>query len=154
VAAKLKWPNDLMFAGRKLGGILCETEPAASTSSERAVAVGLGVNLSVASFPPDVRGISLHEIAPPPTALALLHDWVARFGDRVLTLERDGLRPLLDDWRRHAVGLGEPVRAVGPSGEVAGVAVDIGDDGALLISTPSGIERVIAADVHIASEPA
>jgi BirA family transcriptional regulator, biotin operon repressor / biotin---[acetyl-CoA-carboxylase] ligase len=150
VAAQLKWPNDIVLAGRKLGGILCEVEPRASTPVEQAVAVGLGVNLNEAGVPPAMGAISVSEVSSAPTPGELLRAWVEQLGRRLLTLEAQGLPALLETWRLRAAGLGERVRAVGQGEVVAGVATGIDDDGALLITTPSGVRRVIAADVHIA----
>lgn len=149
VVARLKWPNDVMVDAKKLAGILAEAEPRASSPESCAVAVGTGVNLRVAEFPPGVTGVSLHELTPPPPALELLDAWVQALGSRLEALGRSGVAALVDDWRRNAAGLGEHVRAVGANGEISGVAMDIAADGALLIKTATGVTRVIAADVHL-----
>ena len=68
VAAGLKWPNDVLVDGRKLAGILCEVEPAASKGELVAVALGIGVNLTVSGFPEGPEAVSLHTlVARPPT---------------------------------------------------------------------------------------
>ena len=67
----LKWPNDLLFAGRKLGGILCETS--AQGSSAHAIVVGVGLN--VANRPElcdENRAISLAEIEQLPAATSAI----------------------------------------------------------------------------------
>jgi len=150
--AQLKWPNDVVVGSRKLAGILCEVEPAASDRDRAAVAVGIGVNLSVASFPPGVNGISAHELGAAIGPAALLDAWVSAFAPRLATLEREGIRGLRDDWHSRAAGLHHTVRAVGPGGTIVGVAEGVDDDGALLIRGDSGTARVLAADVHIIAE--
>jgi BirA family biotin operon repressor/biotin-[acetyl-CoA-carboxylase] ligase len=56
--ARLKWPNDIMVRGRKLGGILCERDDL--PDGRLAIIVGIGVNVEVpeAAFPPELRGIA------------------------------------------------------------------------------------------------
>jgi BirA family biotin operon repressor/biotin-[acetyl-CoA-carboxylase] ligase len=149
VAAGLKWPNDVLVDGRKLAGILCEVEPAGA-DEDVAVALGLGVNLRVERFAGGIEAVSLHTlVANPPAAEELLMAWGAALGTRIAMLERGGISALLTDWRGVAVGLGGPVTVHGPSGIVAGVAVDVGDDGALLVEASGRTHRFLAGDVHL-----
>jgi len=151
IEARRKWPNDVLVGGRKLAGILCEVEPAAASGGEVAVAVGVGVNLRVGTFPPGADGISAHEVAAPPDPLELLHAWLVALTPRLLALGRAGIPGLRDEWRAKAAGLGDELLASGRSFEIRGVAEGIADDGALMIRTHTGVVRVLAADVHIAS---
>ncbi len=149
VAAGLKWPNDVLVDGRKLAGILSEVEPAGA-AGDIAVALGLGVNLRVERFPNGIEAVSLHSlVASPPAAEQLLMGWGAALGSRIAVLEQGGITALLTDWRRVAVGLGGPVTVHAPSGVVAGVALDVGDDGALLVEASGRTHRFLAGDVHL-----
>jgi len=56
VAATLKWVNDILVRGRKIGGVLTETIMAAP--QERYLLVGIGLNINVTSFPGELRGRS------------------------------------------------------------------------------------------------
>ena len=150
VAAGLKWPNDVLVDRRKLAGILCEVEPSRSGHQAVVVAVGLGVNLRVDRFPDGLRAVSLHTlIATPPAAEELLLAWGDAMRVRVATLESGGIAAILDDWRRCAVGLGEPVTLHGQEGLVEGVALDVGEDGALLVEASGHVLRFLAGDVHL-----
>ena len=150
VAAGLKWPNDVLVDGRKLAGILCEVESAAGEDHRVAVAVGLGVNLRVEPFADGVQGVSLHTlVASPPGAEELLMAWSAALSNRIAMLEQGGFGALLTDWRRHAVGLGGPVSVQSASGIIRGVAVDVADDGALLVEASGHTHRFLAGDVHL-----
>ena len=64
-------------------------------------------------------------------------------------LERGGIGAILGDWRRCAVGLGEAVSVAGPAGVIDGVAIDVGDDGALLVEASGQTHRFLAGDVHL-----
>jgi BirA family biotin operon repressor/biotin-[acetyl-CoA-carboxylase] ligase len=150
VRAGLKWPNDVLVDGRKLAGILSEVEPTASTGGRIAIALGIGVNLRVGQFPEGLHAVSLHTIAgTAPDAVVLLRVWGNALGVRIAALERGGVAALLGDWRRHAVGLGAPVTVDGPSGMLRGVAVDVAEDGALLVDAAGSVHRVLAGDVHL-----
>ncbi|MEO8088784.1 MAG: biotin--[acetyl-CoA-carboxylase] ligase [Gemmatimonadales bacterium] len=130
---QLKWPNDLMLEGRKVGGVLCE----ARWQGDSLAWVAVGVGMNVRNRIPDELGLvamSLHELAPGIT--------VEEVGDAVLAALRaldlgpGRLSPSeLDrfarrDWLRGHTIL-EPA-----AGRVTGV----GEDGALLVRTASGSE--------------
>ncbi len=150
VTARLKWPNDLMVDGRKLAGILCEVEPGQSSRDEVAIALGLGVNLRVDRFPDGFEAVSLHTLVEQtPAAENLLVRWSDAFADRIATLERGGIGAILGDWRRRAVGLGGPVSIAVPAGVINGVAVDVGEDGALVVEASGQTHRFLAGDVHL-----
>ncbi len=150
VAAGLKWPNDVLVDRRKLAGILSEVEPAASDGSRVAIALGLGVNLHVDRFPGGFEAVSLHTlVAKPPPAAELLVAFGVALGRRIAALERGGIGALLADWRRSAVGLGERVTVQGANRTIDGVAVDVGDDGALLVDASGQMHRFLAGDVHL-----
>jgi BirA family biotin operon repressor/biotin-[acetyl-CoA-carboxylase] ligase len=155
IAAGLKWPNDVLVDRSKLAGILCEVEPRTSTPDRVAIVLGIGVNLRVDRFPDGVAAVSLHTlVADPPDAEALMDAWGKALGIRIATLERGGIGALLDDWRRCAVGLGAPVTVNGPAGSVQGVALDVAEDGALLVEVSGTIHRFLAGDVHLGAQPA
>ncbi len=144
----LKWPNDVLVGDGKLAGILVELVPAAGPQT--AAVVGLGLNLTVPGFPAGIAGVSLHRLIPtPPDGDAVLDAWLVALDGCCATLEDGGLPALLPRWRRVAVGLGRAVTVATPGGEVTGVALDIADDGALLVETPSGVQRVVAGDVSV-----
>jgi BirA family biotin operon repressor/biotin-[acetyl-CoA-carboxylase] ligase len=150
VTAGLKWPNDVLIDGRKLAGILSEVEPMTSAAGRVAIALGIGVNLTVNTFPDGIEAISLHTlVATPPPAGELLAAWAQALGVRITNLESGGIGALLDDWRRCAVGLGGPVTVHAVGGTTDGVAIDVGDDGALLVESSGRTHRFLAGDVHL-----
>jgi BirA family transcriptional regulator, biotin operon repressor / biotin---[acetyl-CoA-carboxylase] ligase len=150
VRAQLKWPNDVIAGGGKLAGILAEVEPLGGEAATIAVALGLGLNLTVAEFPDGVAGVSLHRLTPTRVDRdVLLQSWLSALAGRMRVLSERGIAGLLDDWRSHAAGLGEPVTATGQQGLITGIAEDIDDTGALLVRTGVGIVRVVAGDVHL-----
>jgi BirA family biotin operon repressor/biotin-[acetyl-CoA-carboxylase] ligase len=118
------------------------------------VVIGIGVNLSVPSFPPDVAGVSLHELTgDPPSAAALLTALLPELSDRLDRLARGGVPGLRTEWMSHAAGIGAAVTATSMTGTVTGIAEGVDNDGALLLRTGDGLVRVLAGDVHIGLRP-
>lgn len=155
----LSWPNDLLVrdpaAGwRKAAGILVE-------ASGEAVVVGVGVNI-------DWRGVerdALGDIGPAGSLAEacgrhvdrwrLLAGWCGLVGHRLADAAAEPAR-LLDDYRRRCRTLDAAVRAQLPDGMVlVGRAVDIADDGALVLDAGDARHTLRAADVaHLDDEDA
>lgn len=148
---QLKWPNDVMTPGepRKLAGILAE---GSSTGSQlEFVVIGIGVNLSLASVPADLRGIasSLEQelgraVDRQPLAEALLHE----LDDVVRRLRAGDHDVMLEEWMALAPGA-RGARIAWRDGEDTrgGVTAGVADDGALLVQTGGGLQRLVAGEV-------
>jgi biotin-(acetyl-CoA carboxylase) ligase len=128
------------------------TPPHASPAASLALVAGVGLNLAVDAFPPGVSGASLHRLlgrtVSVDEALAAL---LSALGERIAELRTAGPAATVAQWRSRAVGLGAEVAVDTPAGRVAGTALDVADDGALLIQ-PGGrgdAVRVLAGDVHV-----
>ena len=136
---RCKWPNDLLVAGAKVGGILAESEVAGARV--RHVVVGVGVNLEA---PEDVPGAGAIGNVDDE---ALLTVFLRRFHVMVQASPEEILRR----WRAVSDTLGRRVEATTVGGDTArGVATDLDDTGALLIDTekPGGRVRVAAGEIH------
>ena len=64
------------------------------------------------------------------------------------THEQEGFEPIRDRWREQSSTLGQEVLVKAERRELRGVAEDIDTDGALLLRTEDGLERVLAGDVE------
>jgi len=107
VRVRLKWPNDLLVDGAKLGGILPEAEHAGDGP---AVAVGLGLNVASAPELPDRPTVCLARLhADPPTPEALLAELLARLGAAYDRWSDAGFAPFVAPWLACAHGIGERV---------------------------------------------
>ena len=137
----LKWPNDVMLAGKKLAGILLER------SGER-IAVGFGVNLAGAPQLPDRQGASLGGQILPQAFAPLLAGSFAR----MLGLWRTSESALLAQaWlaRAHPVGTQLTVHSSSQE-KVSGRFDGIQPDGALRLRREDGtIDIVRAGDVEL-----
>jgi BirA family biotin operon repressor/biotin-[acetyl-CoA-carboxylase] ligase len=134
-AAMLKWPNDVLVAGRKVAGILCEF-----VSDADAVLVGVGVNC--ADEPPGAATagapILPGGLGGRPTADECLAEFLRRFAGRYASWRVDGLKAHLRPLAARLAFRG--ARVAYADGDARGEATLLGvaDDGALRLMTPGG----------------
>lgn len=151
VRPRLKWPNDLVVDDRKLGGILAESVTAGGRLG--AVVVGLGCNLNwPAEMPAELAGTATalnHLTGAEVDRRALLVRFLLRLDEHYGALcEPGGWRGVVLNERRLSATLGREVEVELPGGEVVrGRAVEIGDDGALLVEQGSSLRRITVGDV-------
>lgn len=154
----LKWPNDLVFDDRKLGGILLELKAEAHGGAHVVVGVGLNVTLPAALLPTLSdwpRGAVDLKVAlgsePPPRAVlaaAIVSELAALLAD----YPTRGFAAYRTEWRSADFLRGRAVRLDEPTGRLLGTAVGIDADGALLVETEGGLrQRVVAGDVSVRS---
>lgn len=147
-AIGLKWPNDLWWQGRKLGGILIET---ASLGAQRYCVIGIGLNL-LAPNAADLRNpaAGLRELLPELDATALLTRLAAPLVHALLAFETQGFAPLQAAYSRRDVLQGQALRCSdGREGSGAGVDAR----GALLLHTARGVEAVLSDEVSVRTSP-
>jgi len=148
----LKWPNDLLHDGAKLGGILVEV------SAPGNAIIGIGLNVQL---PPDFaadmdRAVTdLAAIAEGRFALpdrtTLLAGVLASLAVAMERHDREGFAAFRADWQlRHAhQGLRVSLLRDDQSIAAEGVATGVAEDGALLLSTASGVERIHSGEVSL-----
>ena len=141
----LKWPNDVYASGRKLAGVLAE-------AVRDVVVLGYGINLNVSAFPPDLRDrvTSLEgQTGLAPDRAQVLVETLAALASRYGDLLAGRFDAILDAWRvRAPAAMGARVRWTAGSVAQSGVTAGVGDDGALLVRTERGIERVVGGEVQ------
>ena len=140
---QLKWPNDVLWHGKKLAGILLET--VAENHGHCAVVIGVGINThlphqyahSIDQAWTDLRSIT--KTTPRRNHLAglLLNELIAH----VQKFEKEGLTPFLETWRQRDVMMGKKVTLDTPRGNVNGVMKNISDRGELILSCENNQEK-------------
>lgn len=125
---QLKWPNDLLARGRKLGGILVEAGRDARGTTF--AVCGIGINLE--SAPSHLEAICLAELGAAPSFSALAEALRDGIVGRVDAWARaGGMEPLAgihDDYLAHLAWRGEKVAALSPAGEQLAAGVLEGVD--------------------------
>ncbi len=147
----IKWPNDIVCRGKKLGGILIETKPEAGRIRHAIVGIGLNINTEEGEFIDDLKetatsirietgktwkrnDISFHVISA-------LDRWYRSLRDT-------GAADIRAEWLRLASTIGRAVRITREGTEIEGVAVDIDGAGSLVLKTPDGsLTTVVAGDL-------
>ena len=149
---ELKWPNDLVWRGAKLAGLLAEGT--ALGDGRSACIVGIGVNC--VSAPSELNAGSLSIALAQPISPERLFERLALRFEESLSLWRrgEGFREIRAQWLERAAGLGGPVRIAGARGFREGVFETLDERGRLLLRTPSGHEAIEAGEVFLAEEDA
>ena len=144
---RLKWPNDVTYAGAKLAGVLLEREG-------EALVVGIGVNLAQAPAIDGRHTIALSELVPAPERDLFAGALAASLASELGRWRSYGLDPLARRWQAAAHPAGTPL-AVAPPGEAVldGAFDGLTDEGALRLRLADGTLRVMhAGDVFFAAE--
>ncbi len=145
----LKWPNDLLLDERKLAGLLCEGVP----GQTQAVVLGVGLNLRLPSaMPADLRLRSACLPPPLPTASQLLAALLVQLHTVLTAFANDGFTPWRAEWsRRHAFEQ-RPVQLLSDfAAPLSGVCRGVADDGALLLETEGGVQRIVSGEISLRS---
>jgi BirA family biotin operon repressor/biotin-[acetyl-CoA-carboxylase] ligase len=149
--ARIKWPNDVECQGRKLAGILTELRAEGERTRHVVLGIGLNCGLLPEDFPEELEesatSLRIEKGEDVPRALACarlleaLDEWLALH-------DLEGFPPVRDRWRQLSSTLGRRVRVELEPGLVEGDAVDLAEDGALIVRTPDEVlTRVMAGDV-------
>jgi BirA family biotin operon repressor/biotin-[acetyl-CoA-carboxylase] ligase len=145
---QIKWPNDLMAGGRKLAGLLIETEPQGHRLAFAVVGIGLNVGHEAEDFSPEVRDLA--------TSLYLLTGQRHRRADLLVSLLQAFTRRLdrpfaeaREAWAASSLTLGQQVTLTTARGRKHGQALGLDDSGALLLRGDSGeVETITAGDMR------
>lgn len=155
----IKWPNDLLRDGAKVGGILVDT---IKIGAEHAAIIGIGLNLRLGhtahalidslrgaerALPAAALGVESQGMLDRNTIIAALVDELCA---ACALFEREGLEPFRAAWlERHAFHNAEVTIGSGAGPFVNGRVVDVASDGALVVDTDQGPKHFYAGDVSL-----
>ena len=159
VDCQIKWPNDLLLNGKKIVGILCESVSYGYEQQGRGILCGIGINLAQpqsyfdAADLPHGTSLALQGAA---VDLAADPQWLAEgltdFGfDRPMyVFAREGFAPFREEYKAACVNIGRRVTFDLPGGgQGAGEAIDVDEEGRLVVRTDSGEEHVFTGEVSV-----
>jgi len=151
--AKLKWPNDILHEGRKLGGILIDLRGEAAGPAYVVVGVGLNLRLPPSALTAlraaGVEAVDLATLGAAPKRGAVAAALVAELA---LALEEFGARgfaAFAAEWREADALAGKAVRVSRGDQAEEGVARGVDEDGALLLDAGLGPRRVLSGEVSV-----
>jgi BirA family transcriptional regulator, biotin operon repressor / biotin---[acetyl-CoA-carboxylase] ligase len=153
LAVEIKWPNDIHYEGRKLVGILTELNAEMDAINYIVMGIGINVNVKLEEYPEELRKIvssiqrELGQAVSRQKLLCMILEQMEYLYARALG---EGFQSVFSAWRAMNCTLGYEVNVVSVNQEFTGTAVDIDEEGALLIKKTNGtLERVIAGDVSV-----
>lgn len=146
---EIKWPNDLVFDGRKLAGILAEAS--AQQGGIEYIILGVGLNVRAVAYPPDIarRASSLEtELGREVDRGAVLANLLLNLDRARAALRRDDVAGWFARWRELSPSAtGALVEWRAPDGLRRGRTAGLDADGALLVEANRGLERVMAGEI-------
>ncbi len=147
----IKWPNDILVHGKKMVGIL--TELNASVEKINYLVMGIGINtaLSKKSLPKDLKktvtSFAIEDVSVQRNQL--LAEILQQLEHYYIVAQEQGFAPILEEWKVLSCTLGQEVKVIASDKTFSGKAVDLDENGNLLVDTGTAIEKVLAGDVHI-----
>jgi BirA family biotin operon repressor/biotin-[acetyl-CoA-carboxylase] ligase len=149
---QLKWPNDVLHAGRKLGGILIELHGDAPDSTTAVIGIGLNLRLhpslrdGIDQAVTDLASISKQV----PQRNRLFAAVLVELAQVLEEFAQRGFAPLRQEWTaRHAYQGKAITLSSADGGAVSGRAVGVDEDGALLVETARGVERFVSGKLSL-----
>lgn len=150
VLAEIKWPNDLLLNGKKIGGILTEMQ----TEGDRiqAVILGFGLNVNSDVIPDELahRATSIKlETTQSYRRSELLANLLVELETEYDLFLESGFGPVRDHWLEHAAYLDEPVTLNASGKPRRGLMRGISDEGALLLEREGVVEPIYSAEIAV-----
>jgi BirA family biotin operon repressor/biotin-[acetyl-CoA-carboxylase] ligase len=150
----LKWPNDIWFNDRKLGGVLIELRGEAGGAAH--VVIGVGVNVTLpeeARREVEASGVAVAAVADacrqPPSRNLLAGAILDELLSMLLQYERYGFAAFRDAWTALDGLNGRPAQVIVGQSSILGIARGVDADGALLLETPDRLQRFVSGEASL-----
>ncbi|MDX8394866.1 MAG: biotin--[acetyl-CoA-carboxylase] ligase [Mariprofundaceae bacterium] len=149
---RIKWPNDLLYHGAKIAGIL--TEMRAEPGLVHAVVTGIGINIrapkqgwpdDITQAVTDLSTVAGKDICRMNVAQAIIEAMDETYD----TYLAQGFDPIREQWWLAHAACNQPVRVHNGKEYIDGIAQDLDSDGALLLQTSHGLQRIITGDLEL-----
>lgn len=147
VQTTIKWPNDIFIGTKKLCGILTELEAESDEVHFAVIGFGVNVNNEKKSILPIATSL-YEETGEVVNRTMLLQAIVRQLELNYISFLKHGPSVIIEKWRQHSITLGRRIKVSLHKSHLEGQAVDIDDDGALLVRKDNGlIQRLTAGDI-------
>jgi BirA family biotin operon repressor/biotin-[acetyl-CoA-carboxylase] ligase len=151
-AISYKWPNDVLLGGRKISGILLESELGSEGDAPLFVVVGIGLNLISSPRNTEFPATSIAEegfgtVSPD----AALEEFARHFEAWEERWRAQGFALVRAKWRAHAAALGDSIRVRLEAGSLQGRFLDIDQRGALLLQCAEQVRCISAGEIFPAN---
>ena len=152
IEAKIKWPNDCLIDGKKVGGILLELSAELDRINFVIVGIGVNVNHSAKDFPKNLSQTATSmkiKLGKDISRLALLTSFLKKFERIYLDFKKNGLSPQKEMIKSFSSLLGKKVTVKFGKERIEGMAENIDENGSLVIKTKKGEKVVRAGEVTV-----
>lgn len=148
--SEIKWPNDVLINGKKVCGILIESEVKGKRVDYAILGIGINVNIKLSDFPeiqPLATSLS-HELGREVSRLEVLRCLLAEIERLYLALPSGD--SVYREWRDNLVTLGKKVQVRSEETTYEGIAESVASDGSLLLRQSDGsLIKIVAGDVTL-----
>jgi len=148
--AMIKWPNDILISRKKVCGILTEMKAEQDKVDFLVVGIGINVTTAVRCLPKGATSLAreseqeVSKVALTKKVLEHIEEYLGKFKD-------EGFSSIRAEWHRYSTTIGHYVRVQCHDERIEGEALDVDEDGALVIRLDNGFQkRVLSGDVVIA----
>tara|TARA_B100000579_G_scaffold420337_1_gene419963 strand:- start:666 stop:1454 length:789 start_codon:yes stop_codon:yes gene_type:complete len=153
----LKWPNDFVCEGKKLGGIIIETKPIDRNFMK--TIIGIGLNLDLPDIPKKkekfgLEPISLNSLKKGTFDISyLIANLISSVNSTINKYKYSGFDSFARIWRRYDIYSGSYIQVESNNQKISGVNNSINDQGALIINNEKGSHKIYSgALTHIGSQ--
>jgi len=146
-----KWPNDILYEGQKIGGILIELQAESHGASHAIIGLGLNVNMlssskmQIPSPWSSLRKATGFYIDRNELSAKILNDFL----DHLALFQAHGFSYFLKDWHKHDTLIQERVRLTQNKNHIEGQYMGINKYGHLLIDAGMGVQEFSSGDVSL-----
>ena len=144
---KLKWVNDIILNDLKVGGILCESQINLNTNIIDNMIVGIGINVKEFEFPPSLKNIatSIENNTNIKVSRNALISEIINFFD-LYFIEKANY---IDLYKENSYVLGKDIKVIQNDRQFFAKAIDIDDNGSLIVQEQEKIIKLISSDISI-----
>lgn len=148
----IKWPNDILVNGKKIAGILAEIITDMDGVEFIVLGIGININNSSDDFPDDLRTPPtsiMSELGMPGSRVELLQKLLLSLEQHYELLQTDHFTFILEKARRLSTVLGKKVQFDDSGVNIAGMALDLDENGFLLVQDEKGkVHTVISGEIN------
>ena len=149
----IKWPNDIVMGKKKVGGILTEMSSEIDGVNYVILGIGLNVNMPASVFSEDISNIAtslIDECGKYTSRVKLVQSFLSEFELIYTKFLAQGFGSVRDEWKELNNTIGSRVKITEGMTDIEGEAIDIDNDGFLLVRKENGyISRIISGDVSL-----
>ncbi|MCH4167396.1 MAG: biotin--[acetyl-CoA-carboxylase] ligase [Megasphaera sp.] len=147
----IKWPNDILVKGHKLVGILTELNASAEKINYLIMGIGINTDITRKNLPHELQrtttSFAMEKV--PVRRTELLQEVLVQLEQQYDLAKEAGFAPILEEWKTLSCTLGQDVEVSSVDTSFHGKAVDLDDNGNLIVYTEKGPQKVIAGDIHV-----